>query len=152
MRLPRWLSSVRTVEIETGWPRPLCRRVAHIAVWRLDWRDMPLPLVLVLIDFPLIAAVAALFMAPIREPRDPGRELLLLGVVVLLVLAVALHAGLTAKTRRFLRHYLASPWCFNCKYPVQPPREPSAASICPECGEPIPPRDRPTRRSRGGRE
>ena len=148
MKLPRWLSPVRTVHAETGWPRPVCKTVAQTIYRGHDWRRP----VAMLATTPLVLVIASpsFFLIAAEPPRLTRRYLALdyawdaLCVVVfstsvvapLIIVACAFEAGMA---RRFLRRYLPAPWCFKCKYPIPPPREGRSYSICPECGEPIPP-------------
>ena len=67
-----------------------------------------------------------------------------LAIVLVLIVVAAPYIALVlaiqrSQVRRFVRGYLAAPRCLKCKYPVPPPREGRSYSICPECGEPIPP-------------
>ena len=140
MRLPRWLSSVRTIEAETGWPWKVCEQVAPLATG-FTWRDTAALPLLIFVDFPITAAlVLALIWVLTPEPKNiGGLALTVAGTAIGVEMFVALQLYLRAKARRFVHRYEKAPWCFNCKYPVSPPREPGAGSVCPECGEPIAP-------------
>ncbi|MFG0283358.1 MAG: hypothetical protein ACF8R7_02955 [Phycisphaerales bacterium JB039] len=122
MRLPRWLSSVRTVEAETGWPRELCREVL-----RRGNRPQRGRAQLLYLGGAVAAAEVAMFCS------------LAFTVLFIAALIPLGHAVFIRTDRTFIRRYGKAPWCLNCKYPVCPPREPGAGSVCPECGEPIAP-------------
>ncbi|MFG0283361.1 MAG: hypothetical protein ACF8R7_02970 [Phycisphaerales bacterium JB039] len=150
---------MRTVEAETGWPRELCKRFARrsarqgapgVRPGNTDPRVALLALIIVF-GSPIAMGAGAelaetLWPAPSygAEPtagalRFAVRLVLVVGaggvwVAPLLALAKAIQMR-----RIWLPRFLAAPWCFKCKYPVQPPPEPGAGSICPECGEPIAP-------------
>ncbi|MFG0283750.1 MAG: hypothetical protein ACF8R7_04950 [Phycisphaerales bacterium JB039] len=136
MRLPRWLSSVRTVEAETGWPKQLCEKLVQEGN-----RPPSQAAQIKLLVGGLVTCGAIALFAHLLELALGASE----GVFVMAVLAGALLwvvgvlAELAFDDGRFARRFMLEPWCLNCKYPVCPPREPGAGSICPECGEPIAP-------------
>jgi hypothetical protein len=144
MKFPRWLSPVRTVEAETGWPRPLCETVARVATRGFDLRLLlgSFASMTLVIIVPMAIMVLALKLEPPMLTRKHSMIerawdtlfVILLPAAAGLPFFALLFAGLASKTRRFLRRYLPEPWCFKCRYPT-----PGTATVCPECGEPIPP-------------
>ncbi|MFG0282960.1 MAG: hypothetical protein ACF8R7_00930 [Phycisphaerales bacterium JB039] len=137
----RWFSSVRMVQVQTGWPRALCARfvlgasvikpLAVAAGILVLWIGLPY----VVWRYTLTAAAEYL-----GEDRPfTARVTATLAVLACFVFATFVAFALAMRTRWRIRRYLANPRCLKCKYPIQPPREPGAGTICPECGEPIPP-------------
>ena len=143
VKLPRWLSPVRTVEAETGWPRTVCEDTSRRIAWHFDWRELLWSVGLFLLAWPLM--VSGLYFVDQLPAESPlGWAIKVTAALFWLTLFGAsvlsfVGALATRKARRFLRRYLPAPWCFKCKYPIPPPREGRSYSICPECGEPIPP-------------
>jgi hypothetical protein len=147
MKLARWLSPVRTVEAETGWPRAFCQRFLRHGRATWYWRGLMfggtfLVLAIVVpVSWKLLNArqeVSAQTSNAAEVALDALYSLPTPLVMFGMLWALTQTVGASA-ARRFLRRYLPEPWCFKCKYPIPPPREGRSYSNCPECGEPIPP-------------
>lgn len=141
MKLPRWLSPVRTVEAATGWRPSLCRRVARER--HVDWLVIVWSIYIVLLAGPALVGLAVVLLNP---ESDDGWDqfvayILFLNLVgsfaIMTVLSLIVLAVRTSRVCRMLPRFMAAPWCLKCQYPVS--TSGGRGSICPECGEPIPP-------------
>jgi len=136
MKLPRWLSPVRTVEAETGWPRGVCERVVSALEPTRSLR------VLGSVAVALPAAPLFWFVLVALMGTDRSTQLLAILALGAAYASLACIIGLALRSRsveRNFRRYLAEPRCLECRYPTPPGTERVACSRCPECGEPIPP-------------
>ncbi len=143
MKLPRWLSPVRTVEAETGWPRPFCNRFARHVQYQ-HWRDV--------LVWSLIGAAIVwpwFHVAGWLLPRLLSRDQIVQapwvvapGIFILpppIFIGVAVLIVYRRWTLRALAAFRTAPWCLKCRYPVLETAQAEQAPVCPECGEPIPP-------------